>query len=193
VDARPRLDADARSRLIAITGRPATGKTTLATALAARSGLPLLSRDAFKEAAFDVLGWSDPDWSQRVGRLGYDLLRHTIDLLLHGGGRFLVDTTLTETAADGINQVLDAHGAEALQVLLTAPGKVRLERMRARLAAGDRHPGHADDQRLADPGVIHRIRHSPPSYPRLRGRLLVVDTTAAGDPLAEVVAGRLRI
>jgi len=193
VDARPRLDADARAPLIAITGRPATGKTTLATALAARSGLPLLRRDTVKEAAFDVLGWSDPAWSERVGRLSYDLLRYTIDLLLHGGGRFLVDTTLTDAAADAINQVLDAHGAEAVQVLLTAPGEVRLERMRARLAAGDRHPGHADHQRLADPGVIHRIRHPPPSYPRLRGTLLVVDTTGPADPIVEAVAGRLRI
>jgi len=183
---------DSRYRLVAVTGRSATGKTTLATALAERCGLPLIRRDAFKEAAFDVLGCGDVEWSARVGALGFELQRHAIDLLLRGGGRFLVDTTLTGTAADGINDLLATHAAEAVQVLLTVPGEVRLARMRARIAVGARHPGHADELRLADPGVLARIRNPPSSYPRLRGRLLVLDGTGPPGRLADTVAAELR-
>lgn len=146
-----RQHTDAHSRLIAITGPPGSGKTTLANALAKQFGLPLLSRDAIKEAAFDTFGWHDREWSKRVGALSYELLCHTIDLLLGTGGRFLVDTTLSPASAARINQLLVAHMTQATQVLLVVPPEVCLTRLRERHAVGDRHPGHADHQTLMDP------------------------------------------
>ena len=53
--------------LIIISGPPCSGKTALGGWLARELGLPLLHRDGFKEALFDSLGWSDLEWSQRLG------------------------------------------------------------------------------------------------------------------------------
>ncbi|RYG39084.1 hypothetical protein EON81_01875 [bacterium] len=41
--------------VVLVTGLAATGKTTLAKAVAERHRLPLFQKDAFKEAMYDVL------------------------------------------------------------------------------------------------------------------------------------------
>jgi SpoVK/Ycf46/Vps4 family AAA+-type ATPase len=60
--------------VLIITAPPASGKSTLGRQLAQRLGLPFLSKDLFKEVLFDVLGWSDLEWSQRLGRASMKLL-----------------------------------------------------------------------------------------------------------------------
>jgi predicted kinase len=54
-------------RTVVVSGAPGTGKSTLASALAGRLQLPLLSIDHIKEALADVLGLGDELWSDRVG------------------------------------------------------------------------------------------------------------------------------
>ena len=50
---------------ILVNGLPASGKTTLARALARDLGLPLFSKDVIKEAHADVLGTQRDGWPQR--------------------------------------------------------------------------------------------------------------------------------
>jgi hypothetical protein len=54
-------------RTVVVSGAPGTGKSTVASALAQRLHLPLLSLDDVKEALADVLGMGDELWSNRVG------------------------------------------------------------------------------------------------------------------------------
>jgi predicted kinase len=53
--------------LIVVSGAPGTGKSTIAAAVAADLGWPLLALDPIKEALADVLGLGDEDWSDQVG------------------------------------------------------------------------------------------------------------------------------
>ena len=71
--------------LIIVSGPPGSGKTTLATRLAADLRLPLLTKDRIKEILFDTLGWSDRAWSQRLGTATMELLYADLEAQLAAG------------------------------------------------------------------------------------------------------------
>jgi adenylate kinase family enzyme len=56
------------SFFVIVNGPPGSGKTTLATALSAHLGLPLISKDTIKEALMTVLPVEDVDASKLIGR-----------------------------------------------------------------------------------------------------------------------------
>lgn len=58
---------------VLVTGVPGSGKTSLATALSAALGLPLLSKDVVKETLFDALVVRDRDWSVRLGNAALEV------------------------------------------------------------------------------------------------------------------------
>lgn len=55
----PTSAPDLRLPVVLVTGVPAAGKSTLARALSARLGMPLLSKDRVKEVLYDTLGELD--------------------------------------------------------------------------------------------------------------------------------------
>jgi predicted ATPase len=55
------MDAPGERIVILVNGLPASGKTTLARALARRLRLPLFSKDVIKEAHAEVFGAQPPD------------------------------------------------------------------------------------------------------------------------------------
>ncbi len=64
-----------RSRgLVVVSGPPASGKSTLAPALAAELDLPLLAKDVVKDALVDVLGAPDLPRSRQLGRAAVQVL-----------------------------------------------------------------------------------------------------------------------
>lgn len=65
-----------RRTIILVSGAPAAGKTTLATALAATLRLPLISKDDIKETLVDALAGPAADlaWSRRIGAAAMQVL-----------------------------------------------------------------------------------------------------------------------
>jgi adenylate kinase family enzyme len=68
--------------LILISGFSCTGKTTLASKIAKRYLLPSISKDEIKESLYDSLGYSDREWSKKLGIASYDLLYLFMNKLL---------------------------------------------------------------------------------------------------------------
>ena len=68
-----------RSLLIIVNGPPGSGKTTLGTRIAETFDLPFINKDGIKELLFDTLGWSDREWSKRLGAATYTILYHIIE------------------------------------------------------------------------------------------------------------------
>ena len=59
---------------VIVSGPPASGKSTLAPALAAALDLPLLAKDVVKDALVDVLGAPDLPRSRELGRAAVQVL-----------------------------------------------------------------------------------------------------------------------
>ncbi len=80
---------------VVVSGPPASGKSTLAPALAAELDLPLLAKDVVKDALVDVLGAPDLPRSRQLGRAAVHVLlavaattgRAVLESVWHGYAR----------------------------------------------------------------------------------------------------------
>jgi predicted kinase len=139
------------STILFITGLPCTGKTYLGKQIAAHLSFPYLYKDGIKERLFDALGWSDRDWSKKIGEASYLLLFYFTEALLEAGESFILESNFS-AERDG----LKLHGMQAkykfkaIEIQCVADGDIIVERYRLRWEAGNRHPGHVDPETYAE-------------------------------------------
>jgi len=162
--------------LLIITGRPATGKTTLARWLATELRIPLIHKDGLKEPLFDTLGARDRAESRRLGAASLHLQRVIATELLQAGVSLILESNFSE-AYDGapLRALAYEYGARIAQVWLTADPHRLVERFEQRAGADDRHPGHLE---LANMDEFRRALLAPGDGPlALPGPILALDTT----------------
>ena len=131
--------------LVVISGAPGAGKSTLAKQLAERLELPLLDRDDIKDTMFDAMGWSDREWSQRVGRASWELLFLFAEKLLSAGESVIVDSNFERGRHPQLSAIAQRIPYRLVEVHCSAPDTVLARRFRTRWTSGQRHPGHASD------------------------------------------------
>ncbi len=149
--------------VIIVTGPPATGKTTVGRQIADTLHLPFINKDGIKELLFDTLGWSDVEWSKRLGVASYAILYHLIEAELRAGASFVAESNFHPTYDNEKFAALRAkYDFIVYQVLCSADGDVLYERFAARSASGERHPGHQDDLRRDEFAEILRRGHHDP-------------------------------
>lgn len=173
-----------RPALVAVLGMPASGKTTLAAALAGALGWPHLSSDEIRKELAGLRPAERGDEATRATLYGAAMTRRTYTTLRRRAGRLL---------RQGRSVVVDAtFGAPAQRALLTRLARrcdARLvalycqagERATlARLAARERAPDTVSDARLEQWPALRDAFREPVEWPDA----LVIDTTR---PLAEAV------
>ena len=77
-------------RRVLVVGSPGSGKTTLGRRIADDLRFPFLNKDGIKESLFDNLGWSDREWSKRLGVASYAILYDQIEAHLRVGAPLVV-------------------------------------------------------------------------------------------------------
>lgn len=160
-----------RPRLVIVTGPAASGKSAIAASIAGHYRLPLFSKDAIKEALFDSLGWSDRDWSKRLGLATYSIPFGIVESELAAGRSLVIESNFRRDEASPIfNEIKARHEFRPIQVLCVCDNDVRLGRYMDRR----RHPGHVDD-------VVIREMTSAPSPSDdlpldIGGELITIDT-----------------
>ncbi len=148
-----------------ITGLPCTGKTALGKKIADHFSLPYLYKDGIKETLFDSLGWSDREWSKKVGAAAYSLLYYFTKALLEAGKSFILESNFSvERDGSRLHKLQDNYRFRAIEIQCVADGEVIVDRYRQRWEAGIRHPGHVD----------------PETYEELRPTLLTGAPTSFG-------------
>jgi glucokinase len=167
---------------VLINGVPASGKSTLAAALSAETGWPLLTADTVKEALFSQVGAGDRDYNRKLGRAAFEAVFALI-------AEFPADITVIVDAWFGFQPsdfVLEHIGragfSRVAEVWCHAPPALLAERYRARV--GRRSIGHPGLEyvpelmalagRASPLGTYPRIdidTGAPPAIPRLAADL----------------------
>ncbi|HEV2702259.1 MAG TPA: ATP-binding protein [Steroidobacteraceae bacterium] len=131
--------------LFLVTGLPATGKSTLARALARTLGMPLLAKDAIKEPLLEILGAADPAASRRLSDASFAALFSLADVQLTAVGAVVLEGNFRAGEHEPLLRALLArHAVPCTQVLCRVPEPLRQARLKARAADPGRHPGHQD-------------------------------------------------
>jgi predicted kinase len=133
-----------------ITGLPGTGKTTLARQLALRFAVPLLGKDAIKDALLNVLGAATAEDSRRLSDASFAVLFAVARELAAANLDFILEGNFRPGEHEpALARLGDARVA---QVLCRLDEPTRLARLAQRKA--ERHAGHRD----ADPAVVAQRR-----------------------------------
>ena len=166
--------------LVAVTGMPSSGKTTIAEGLARRLRLPLIAKDEIKESLYDSLGADDIDASGRLGSAAYALIFALAKSMLDSGVSAIVEANFFRDQKEGFAS-LPAH--RFVQIHCHAPLDVLTERYASRA----RQPGHHDAEKIKElPARIAGRAHDALDLP---GELIELDTTRPLD--LDALAARL--
>lgn len=171
--------------LLLVTGPPGAGKSTLARALAAASGLPVLSSDAERKRALGLAADErapDEAYDDAARAAVYRRLGERAGALLATGGA-IVDATFA--TAELQQAFLDALPAGADATLRVVRCSVAPTVLRARVAARRPETAHGSD---AGPAVAARLSAAMAPLPVDARRRLVVETDATGEAMVARVA-----
>src|SRR3954464_3844836 len=115
----------ATTLVIIVTRPPGSGKTTLGRRVAEEFRLPFIHKDGIKELLFDTLGWSDREWSKRLGHATYMIPFHILEGLLKAGTSVVVESNFPPAFDDErFGELRAKYPFDAFQVVCVADGDV---------------------------------------------------------------------
>lgn len=135
--------------VVILNGKPSTGKSFYLQKIHTDLGIPYIARDEFKELLFDHLGIRDSDWSRVLGGASYTLLFSIFEKLLQTRGSFIIENNFNpKLHTKPIQSLLKKYDYEAVEIFLETEPQVLFERYKKRWESGERHRGHADNERF---------------------------------------------
>jgi predicted kinase len=160
--------------LLIVSGLPCAGKSSIAERLAVDLHMPLMTKDGIKEQLFNSLGWKDRDWSKQLSQASVELLLYFAESQLAAGNSLVIESNFQpDLAAPALRAMRLRYSAGCFQVFCRADSGTLSARFAAR--AGKRHPGHADEQYLAEfRELLQRASQEPLD---LGCPVAIVDTT----------------
>lgn len=176
--------------IVIVQGKPAAGKTILATQLSKELGLPHISRDNIAEWIFDSAGDQAEKMGNAVSNLGYDLMFGIAGELSKGSGSFIVEGCFNpEFGGKRMLKTLGDTKHVIVEVFLTADDKILVDRYKNRTTSPDRHKAHNDEEkvtRIAD--HLRDVQYKPMG---IGGTLIEVDTSQNPEATFEIVMSQI--
>lgn len=127
---------------VIVSGPPASGKSTLAPAVAAALGLPLVAKDTIKDALMSVLDVPDVEASRQVGRASVAAM---LAVAAESPIGAVIESNFYRSVAGA--QLVELPG-NVIELFCRCTADVAWDRYRRR--ASTRPAGHFDDDRTKD-------------------------------------------
>lgn len=127
---------------ILVAGMPASGKSTMAKALAEKWKLPVVSKDSIKELLYDTIGFRSRAEKVNLGIAGMEIMYYVAGQLMKAGQPFILENNFEYSSECGIKTLLEKYQYPALTITLTGDKKVLYQRFLERDISPDRHRGH---------------------------------------------------
>lgn len=176
------LRADAGKRAVLVNGVPASGKSSVAQALAAETGWPVLTLDTIKEPFLQALQPVDRPFNRTLGQAAYQAI---FGLLADApGGTFILDAWFGFQPVDVLEAGLTRAGVTAVAEVWCHATPAEIGRRYA-ARAGTRTPGHPGPEYVQE--LIALAARARPDGTR---PTLWVDTAATPDAPAIAVWAR---
>lgn len=153
---------------VMVSGPPGAGKSTLARPIADELQLPLIAKDAIKEALMDVLGY--PATVEQSRTLGRAAVMAMLNVATESPAGAVLDSTFFPYAFPGLRSL----PGPLVEVHCSCPHEVAVARYSAR--SRTRHAGHLDADRQPD-----ELWNEQNTRPSGIAPSIVVDTTAQVD------------
>jgi predicted kinase len=158
---------------VLVSGPPGAGKSTLALPIAEQLQLPLVAKDAIKEALMDVLGY--PATVQESRTLGRAAVMAMLNVAASSQAGAVLDSTFFPYAFPRLRSL----PGSLVEVHCRCPRAVAVARYTAR--SPTRHAGHLDADRQPD-----ELWNDQNTRPTGIAPAIVVDTTAPVEVAAVV-------
>jgi predicted kinase len=140
-----------RPWIIVVSGPPCSGKSTLAARLADDTAWPVVSKDAWKEVLFDLLGTGDGAWSRKLSLAAFRIQFAVAESRIDAHMSLILEGNFNAAEQAGPVAALADRGGRLLQVACRASAQELARRRRQRAQARVRHPGHLDAERASLP------------------------------------------
>jgi predicted kinase len=158
---------------VMVSGPPGSGKSTLAGPIADQLRLPLIAKDAIKEALMDVLGY--PASVEQSRTLGRAAVMAMLNVAASSQDGAVLDSTFFPYAFPRLKSL----PGSLVEVHCRCPRALAVARYSAR--SPTRHAGHLDADRQPD-----ELWNEQNTRPTAIAPAIVVDTTAPVDVKAVV-------
>lgn len=128
--------------LIIVAGMPATGKSTVAAALAEVFPYPILEKDNIKEVLFDTVGFENYPQKQKLDVAANGVLLHVLELMMKANASAIVVNNFDTESARELCKLMETYQPRSVTVFLNGDAQVLYERYVLRDNLHKRHLGH---------------------------------------------------
>ncbi len=158
-----------------VTGRPASGKPTVAEHLRATVRWPLITKDAIKERLFATALDKSLASNAALGPAAWELLHYIREVVMLTGAPVIAEGNFRPAARPRLHSVLVRHGYDACETVLHAALDILRGRFLVRLNDPARHAGHT--RGIDDPArYIEKTVREPYAPMTLSEPVIYVDT-----------------
>lgn len=127
---------------ILVAGMPASGKSTMAKAIAEKWKLPSISKDSIKEFLFDNIGFQSRAEKVNLGIASMEIMYYVAEQLMKAGQPFILENNFEYSSGRGLKALLEKYQYSVLTITLTGDYRAIYQRFLERDISPDRHRGH---------------------------------------------------